>query len=59
MQNKDNHLASDTLKPLTDAGSARVREKEKAYLTEIIAKVNDARQNGMGFDSCFSFIGRL
>jgi type I restriction enzyme, R subunit len=30
-----------TLKPLTDAGSGSVREKEKARLDEIIAKVND------------------
>ncbi len=30
-----------TLKPLTDAGSGSVQEKEKARLGEIIAKVND------------------
>ena len=30
-----------TLKPLTDAGSGSVQEKEKALLVEIIAKVND------------------
>jgi type I restriction enzyme R subunit len=32
---------SPTLKPLTDAGSGSVQEKEKARLGEIIAKVND------------------
>jgi hypothetical protein len=32
---------SPTLKPLTDAGSGTVQEKEKARLGEIIAKVND------------------
>jgi len=32
---------SATLKPLTDAGSGSVQEKEKARLGEIIAKVND------------------
>ena len=32
---------SPTLKPLTDAGSGSVQEKEKARLQEIIAKVND------------------
>ena len=30
-----------TLDPITEAGSGMVREKEKAYLSEIIAKVND------------------
>ncbi len=30
-----------TLNPLTEAGSGQVREKQKAYLTEIIAKLND------------------
>jgi type I restriction enzyme R subunit len=29
------------LEPLTDAGAGRVQEKEKAYLAEIIAKVNE------------------
>ncbi len=32
---------SPTLKPLTDAGSGSVQEKEKALLEEIISKVND------------------
>ena len=32
---------SPTLKPLTDAGSGSVQEKEKARLGEIIARVND------------------
>lgn len=32
---------SPTLKPLTDAGSGSVQEKEKARLGEIIAKVNE------------------
>jgi len=32
---------SPTLKPLSDAGSGSVQEKEKARLGEIIAKVND------------------
>jgi type I restriction enzyme R subunit len=32
---------SPQLKPLTDAGSGSVQEKEKELLTEIIAKVND------------------
>ncbi|MEZ6081890.1 MAG: DEAD/DEAH box helicase family protein [Pirellulaceae bacterium] len=30
-----------TLNPLTEAGSGQVREKQKAYLTEIISKLND------------------
>jgi type I restriction enzyme R subunit len=32
---------SPTLKPMTDAGSGSVQEKEKALLEEIISKVND------------------
>ena len=32
---------ADKLKPLTETGGGEVREKEKAYLVEIIAKVND------------------
>jgi type I restriction enzyme R subunit len=32
---------ADKLKPLTDTGSGQVREKDKAWLAEIIAKVND------------------
>jgi type I restriction enzyme R subunit len=34
-------LVYPTLAPLTEAGSGQVREKQKAYLTEIIAKLND------------------
>ncbi|MFY7873913.1 MAG: type I restriction endonuclease subunit R, partial [Pirellula sp.] len=30
-----------TLGPITEAGSGQVREKQKAYLAEIIEKVND------------------
>ena len=33
--------AYPTLSPLTEAGSGQVREKQRAYLTEIIAKLND------------------
>jgi type I restriction enzyme, R subunit len=29
------------LKPLTDVGSGKVREEKKAFLNEIIEKVND------------------
>lgn len=34
-------LTYPTLDPLTGVGSGQVREKQKAYLTEIIAKLND------------------
>ncbi len=34
-------LAYPTLNPLSEAGSGQVREQQKAYLTEIIAKLND------------------
>ncbi|MHA3771428.1 type I restriction endonuclease subunit R [Verrucomicrobiota bacterium sgz303538] len=36
-----NEGASPKLDPITEAGSARVQEKEAAYLSEIIKKVND------------------
>lgn len=35
------HQAYPELKPMSEAGSGMVREKEKAYLAEIIQKVND------------------
>ena len=34
-------LAYPTLAPLTEAGSGQVREQQKAYLAEIISKLND------------------
>ena len=35
------HGDTPTLAPLTETGSGQVREKQEAYLAEIIAKVND------------------
>jgi type I restriction enzyme R subunit len=35
------------LDPITEAGSGALREKEKAYLTEIIQKVNDLFQGDL------------
>ena len=40
------HGDTPTLAPLTETGSGQVREKQEAYLAEIIAKVNADAEKG-------------
>ncbi len=47
------------LSPLTDAGSGSVQEKEKALLTEIIAKVNDLFEGELTEDDKLVYVNNV
>ena len=48
-----------TLQPMTDSGSGMVREKEKAYLAEIIAKVNDLFEGELSENDKLVFVNNV
>lgn len=48
-----------TLEPLGEAGSGGVREKESAYLTEIIAKVNDLFEGELTDDDKLVYVNNV
>lgn len=48
-----------TLEPLGEAGSGGVREKEKAYLTEIISKVNDLFEGELTDDDKLVYVNNV
>jgi type I restriction enzyme R subunit len=50
---------ADKLKPLTDTGSGQVQEKDKAWLAEIIAKVNDLFEGVTDNDALYYVNGTL
>ena len=47
------------LPPLTDPGSGEVREKEKIYLAEIIAKVNDLFEGELSDDDKLIYVNHV
>nr|WP_246386381.1 DEAD/DEAH box helicase family protein [Armatimonas rosea] len=48
-----------TLKPITDSGSGLVQEKQSAYLTEIIEKVNDLFQGELTDDDRLIYVNHV
>ena len=51
--------ANPTLQPMTDTGSGSVQEKEKALLTEIIAKVNDLFEGELSEDDKLVYVNNV
>ena len=47
------------LTPMTEAGSGEVREKEKVYLAEIIAKVNDLFEGELSDDDKLIYVNHV
>ncbi len=47
------------LPPMTDTGSGEVREKEKIYLAEIIAKVNDLFEGELSDDDKLIYVNHV
>jgi type I restriction enzyme R subunit len=47
------------LTPITEAGAGSVQEKEKAYLTEIIAKVNDLFEGDLSDDDRLVYVNHV
>ncbi|MBS4051356.1 MAG: type I restriction endonuclease subunit R [Methylomonas sp.] len=47
------------LQPMTDPGTGMVREKEKAYLAEIIAKVNDLFEGELSDDDKLVYVNQV
>ena len=48
-----------TLQPITEVGSGQVREKENAYLTEIIEKVNDLFQGELTDGDRLTYVNQV
>lgn len=50
---------SEKLKPLTETGGGQVQEPEKAYLVEIIAKVNDLFEGELSDDDKLVYVNHV
>jgi type I restriction enzyme, R subunit len=50
---------ADKLKPMTDVGSAQVKEPEMAYLAEILAKVNDLFEGEVTDDDKLVYVNNV